>query len=226
MVVESASPPSPPTIQEESAAVAWFAPLPLVGEPPKFLPARLSPSTVPQGDTDTQAAAETAIDIGQRLPITGTPDMRLLGEAVHGFLAADNANRALAEREAMAKDLLNRWGVAGALLPTSLIEASKRLDLFIADRWPDSRQHREVPVFSSIGDQRASGRIDLLLETGEGFVIIDHKSFPGAPHTWVEKAKQFSPQLALYGHMISQATSRPILHSFVHMPIVGAVIGN
>jgi hypothetical protein len=79
-------------------------------------------------------------------------------------------------------------------------------------------------VFSRIGDQRASGRTDLLLETAEGFVIIDHKTFPGAPDTWVEKAKEFSPQLALYSQMIVQATGRPVLQSFIHMPIVGAVI--
>ena len=28
-----------------------------------------------------------------------------------------------------------------------------------------------------------------------------------------------------FTQMISQATGRPVLHSFVHMPIVGAVIG-
>ena len=80
-------------------------------------------------------------------------------------------------------------------------------------------------MFSRIGDQRASGRVDLLLETAEGFVIIDHKTFPGAPDTWVEKAKEFSPQLAIYSQMIAQATGRHVLQSFIHMPIVGVFIG-
>ena len=124
----------------------------------------------------------------------------------------------------MAKEALDRWSVGGALLPASLIEASKRLDRFIADRWPGAKQHRELPVFSRIGDQRASGRVDLLLETAEGFVIIDHKTFPGAPDTWGEKASEHAPQLALYSHMIAQATGRPVLQSFIHMPIVGVLI--
>jgi len=64
---------------------------------------------------------------------------------------------------------------------------------------PD-KQHRELPVFSRIGDQRASGRVDLLLETAEGFVIIDHKTFPGASDTWVEKASEYAPQLALHSN--------------------------
>jgi ATP-dependent helicase/nuclease subunit A len=226
MVVQSAGPTPAAAVQDEAPAVAWFAPLPLSGEPPKFPPARLSPSAASQDSNDHRAPiADTPIEIGRRLPISGNPDMRLLGEAVHGFLAADGINRPLAEREAMAKEVLDRWGVGGALLPASLIEASKRLDRFIADRWPEARQHHELPVFSRIGDQRASGRIDLLLETAEGFVIIDHKSFPGAPDTWVEKAKEFLPQLALYSQMIAQATGSPVLYSFIHMPIVGAIIG-
>jgi ATP-dependent exoDNAse (exonuclease V) beta subunit len=225
MVVQSASPPPAAAAQDEAPDVAWFAPLPLSGQPPKFPPARLSPSAASQDGNDNRAPiADPPIEIGQRLPISGNPDMRLLGEAVHGFLGADSIDRASAQREAMAKEALDRWGVGGALLPVSLIEASKRLDRFIADRWPGAKQHRELPVFSRIGDQRASGRIDLLLETADGFVIIDHKTFPGAPDTWIEKAMEFSPQLALYRQVIAQATGRPVLDSFVHMPIVGAVI--
>ena len=110
-------------------------------------------------------------------------------------------------------------------MPASLIEASKRLNRFITDRWPGAKQHRELPMFSRIGDQRVNGRIDLLLETSEGFVIIDHKTFPGASDTWIEKAREYAPQLALYGQMIAQVTGRPVLQSFIHMPIVGAVIG-
>jgi ATP-dependent exoDNAse (exonuclease V) beta subunit len=226
MLVQSAGPPPAAAAHDEAASVSWFAPLPLSGEPPKFPPVRLSPSAAAHDGNDNRPPiAETPIEIGQRLPLSGSPDMRFLGEAVHGFLATDRINRSLAEREAIAKDALERWGVGGALLPASLIEASKRLDRFISDRWPEARQHREVPVFSRIGDQRASGRIDLLLETVDGFVIIDHKTFPGAPDSWIEKAKEFSPQLALYSQMVAQATGRPVLQNFIHMPIVGVVIG-
>jgi ATP-dependent exoDNAse (exonuclease V) beta subunit len=227
MVVQSAGPPPAPSAQDPPPAVAWFAPLPLSGGQPKYPPARLSPSAASQYSNENAApvVVSTPIEIGQRLPISGNPDMRLLGEAVHGFLAADNIDRPIAEREAMAKDALDRWSVGGALLPVSLIEASKRLDRFIIDRWPGASQQRELPVFSRIGDQRVGGRLDLLLMTAEGFVIIDHKTFPGAPDSWVEKAREFAPQLTLYSQMIAQATGRPVLQSFIHMPIVGALIG-
>ena len=224
-MVQSAGPNPIVALRDETPAVAWFAPIPLSEEPPQFPPARLSPSTVTLESHETHiSSAEAPIEIGQRLPISGNPDMRLLGEAVHGFLAADHTERPIAEREAMAKQALERWGVGSTLLPASLIEASTRLDRFINDQWPGAKQHRELPVFSRIGDQRVNGRIDLLLETEDGFVIIDHKTFPGAPDTWIEKAKGYAPQLGLYSRIITQATGRPVLHSYVHMPIVGACI--
>jgi ATP-dependent exoDNAse (exonuclease V) beta subunit len=225
MLVQSAGASPAISAEDKASTVAWFAPLPLSGEQPKYPPARLSPSVASQESAaNASQEADIPIEIGQRLPISGNPDMRVLGEAVHGFLAADHINRPNQECEAMAKEALDRWSVGGALLPASLIEASKRLDRFIVDRWPGAKQHRELPVFSRIGDQRASGRVDLLLETVEGFVIIDHKTFPGAHDTWCEKASEYAPQLALYSQMITQATGRPVLQSFIHMPIVGVLI--
>ena len=41
-----------------------------------------------------------------------------------------------------------------------------------------ARWRREVPIFGSVNNQRVSGRIDLLIETDEGCVILDHKTFP------------------------------------------------
>jgi ATP-dependent exoDNAse (exonuclease V) beta subunit len=225
MVVQSAGSPPAAGAQGGAPQIAWFGPLPLSGEQPKYPPARLSPSAASQDSNENAApVAGVPIQIGQRLPISGNPNMRLLGEAVHGFLAADHNDRPIAERGAMAQEALDRWGVGGVLLPESLLEASKRLDRFISDRWPSARQHRELPVFSRIGDQRASGRIDLLLETVEGFVIIDHKAFPGAPDTWVDKAGEYAPQLGLYSQMIARATGRPVVQGFIHMPIVGILI--
>jgi ATP-dependent helicase/nuclease subunit A len=225
MVVESVTAAAPAIPQVGKEGIAWYAPLPLTGEPPKYPPAWLLPSALPaDGDGSSSGVAEVPIEIGSRLPITGSPDMRLLGEAVHGFLAADRASRPRAEREVMASNILDRWGASGTIQPASLIEASDRLERFVAARWPQARRHKEVPVFSRIGDQRASGRIDLLLETDDGFVIFDHKTFPGAPDTWMEKAQEFAPQLRLYGQVVTQATSKSVQAAFIHMPVVGVVI--
>ena len=40
---------------------------------------------------------------------------------------------------------------------------------------------KEWPIHLKTKNQKAKGWIDFLLETSSGFVIIDHKSFPGSP---------------------------------------------
>jgi hypothetical protein len=94
----------------------------------------------------------------------------------------------------------------------------------LARRWPGAKLTREVPVVATLGDQLVHGRIDLLAETSSGFAIIDHKSFPGAPDLWSERALQYAPQLALYGEAVEAVTGRLCDELFVHMPIVGALL--
>ncbi len=225
MVVESATADAQTDSESGTDAIAWYGPPPLTSNPPSYPPAWLLPSRLSvEGKVSKTHEAETPIKIGSRLPITGSPDMGLLGEAVHGFLAADHAHRSLAERRTMASDILARWGVSGAIQPASLVEASDRFEQFVADRWAQARRHRELPVLSRVGEQCASGFIDLLLENEDGFVIFDHKTFPDAPESWVEKAQEFAPQLGLYRQMVTRATDRPVQACFIHMPIVGAVV--
>jgi len=225
MVVESVTAVAQAIPENGTKVIAWYGPPPLTDEPPRYPPARLLPSMLSvEGKVSSTGVAETPIKVGSRLPITGSPDMRLLGEAVHGFLAADHSTRPLAERQTMASDILARWGVSGVMQPASLLEANDRFEQFVANRWPQTRRYKELPVFSRTGEQCASGRIDLLLENEDGFVIFDHKTFPGAPEAWVEKAREFAPQLDLYGQMVTRATDKPVHACFIHMPIVGAIV--
>jgi ATP-dependent helicase/nuclease subunit A len=222
--VERLAPPAESAEPQASTAPVWWAPFPIEGDKPRFPPAWVSPSNTRADEISRALRPQRPIDIGGRLPLTGSPDMQLLGEAVHGFLAADRTTRSAEQRFALAKDALDRWGVTGALQGASMLEASDRLHRFVTERWPQARWRREVPIFGSVNNQRISGRIDLLIETDEGCVIFDHKTFPGAPDTWVEKALSFCPQIALYRRIIADAVARPILASFIHMPIVGMLI--
>lgn len=122
-----------------------------------------------------------------------------------------------------AQATLERWRIQG-FSAVDAIEASDRLHSALAGRWAGAKLTREVPVVATLGDQLVHGRIDLLAETSSGFAIIDHKSFPGAPDLWSERALQYAPQLALYGEAVQAVTGRLCEELFVHMPIVGALL--
>ena len=61
----------------------------------------------------------------------------------------------------------------------------------------------------------------MVLELPEGYVVIDHKSYPGADGE--EHAKQFAAQLAAYKEAIEKATGKSVIATLIHMPVVGKV---
>lgn len=74
-----------------------------------------------------------------------------------------------------------------------------------------------------LGNQKSRGWIDLLIETENGYVIIDHKTFPGAREQWEEKALSYAPQLGLYKQAVEQATGKKVLDMLIHMAVVGSM---
>jgi ATP-dependent exoDNAse (exonuclease V) beta subunit len=81
----------------------------------------------------------------------------------------------------------------------------------------------EVPVTAPAADQLLKGRIDMLVDTGFDFAIIDHKSFPGRFELWEERAVRHAPQLATYARAVETITGRRCSELWIHMPIVGAL---
>lgn len=192
------------------------------------IPKPLSPRE-PLFRRPSQEAAKDAyevverIELGPRIPISGHPEMVLVGEAVHAIIASDDPDEAFEARRAKATATLNRWGVH-AITAEAALDASARLHAELARRWPGAEPLKEAPVHARIGDQLVSGRIDLAVAHPEGFAIIDHKSFPGSRDRWDERAAGYGAQLALYAEAVEAATGRPCKELFVHMPLVGALI--
>lgn len=164
------------------------------------------------------------VSLGPRLALTGSPEMAALGEAIHGFLAADSVKAELPRRLEMAERLMARWGVGGALAPADVVAAADRLWAFCAKTWPGARLVREWPVVGRVGLQRVQGRLDLLIETATGLVIVDHKTYPGRPETWEERVASYAPQLDLYARLCAAATGRPVEGLYVHLPVTGSML--
>lgn len=183
-------------------------------------PLHRRPSGASSGETFIIVEKST---IGPRLPFAGNPDMTLLGEAVHAIIAADQPHNPHDARLNQAQAILNRWGVH-QVAAKDVLGANDRLFAEISKRWPSGRIHRETPVSARIGDQLVTGRIDLLVEHGSGFAIIDHKSFPGSPDSWDARAVGHGSQLQLYADALDKARLGAPCELFIHMPIVGGFL--
>jgi ATP-dependent exoDNAse (exonuclease V) beta subunit len=186
---------------------------------PARAPRLIRPSALP-GAT---LPALLPFPIGGRLALVGTPDMAALGEAVHGFLAADDPARETGLREATAAQLLQSWAVS-ALTATQAVTAADRLWSWLRQRWPGCTWQSEVPVLQVVGAQRISGRVDLVVEHAGGLAVIDHKTFSGRSEHWPDRAAAHLPQLEAYAAVLEAATGRRVTELALHLPVTGQML--
>ncbi len=109
------------------------------------------------------------------------------------------------------------------------MRAGDELRAWVEKRWPGAVWRREVPVDAFVvrdgREQRVRGIVDLLLEKREGYVVIDHKTFPGATEAaWRKKCEEFAPQLKAYAEVLGRAGGKPVVACWVHLPVGGAVV--
>ena len=188
--------------------------------PANHPPAYISPSSIEQ-----EGCIQAPIKIGDRIGLSGAPDMNLLGEAVHTFFAADRHDLDQDTRHELANKVLKRWNTASAISTESLIKAADNLYGWINASWPEGTWHREWPIRHRLKTGSiVSGVADLVVELPEGFVVIDHKTFPGDTEAACERAKTYSGQVLAYANAIQAARRKKIIGCFIHLPISGLVI--
>ena len=211
--------------------VAWRRP----SEGAASLPRRdISPSRVAAEDLTRLGVRAwrprgPMISLGAELAIAtpkGFADWDQLGTAIHGFLASDVADGA--ERLRRATVWSGAHATAAQLWPQTLVEAADRFTRWVEQRWPGAMFVREVPIAADIEDgakrRRISGVIDALIVTADGWVVVDHKSFPAAGGAW-KKAGELAPQLALYAHALAALPEpRPVIGICLHFPIAGVIV--
>jgi ATP-dependent exoDNAse (exonuclease V) beta subunit len=217
--------PQEPDLAGGAEEEAQFLP-PIVENAPSWPSATIVPSALnTELNTEDNApcvVVEDVVNFKTRIPIRGKPDFAALGNAIHGFFAAD-ADRLSQERQfEIARRLLTRWDVEDAIEPADVLKAAERLRSFLASRYPEARAYREWPISRRNEKyQQMQGWIDLLLELPDGYVIIDHKTTPNVER---EHAKTYAPQLLAYKEAAERATGRKVLATLLHLPVCRLVV--
>jgi len=220
------------TERAKRSDVPWFASRKAAAGPRP--PYRLRPSDDVLSWPEIEAiAAKARIGHVHRLPSAIALDATryatdALGNAVHAFFAADAPGLAMQERLERARRLLVSAGVSGVVRAESVVRASEELRAWVTRSWPTAKLHAEVPVGACVGTgdgrQMAEGIIDLLVETSEGFVIVDHKTFPAKNESAiVERTLSYAEQLAAYRWIVKAASMKPVFATLVHYPVSGVI---
>ncbi|GAB6061183.1 hypothetical protein JCM31598_43000 [Desulfonatronum parangueonense] len=77
---------------------------------------------------------------------------------------------------------------------------------------------------SGSGNQTASGWIDLVWQTPDGYVIVDHKTYLGKLDTVRQHCAAFVPQLNIYADCLEKALGKKPLALLVHLPMIGVMV--
>lgn len=192
------------------------------------LPRYIVPSQI-TADASTYQAVEVAT-IGPAIAVPGgssgtspgvDPDATALGSAVHAVFAVSPAQRLPGK----AEKILRRWGLGSetvGAIAAPVVGAVDALETFLKDRYAVTAFHREWPVFSrNEAGQVMRGWIDLLAETPDGWVIVDHKTYAGGDP--LSTAAHYGPQLAHYRRAVEQATGQPVRETLVNLVMKGVV---
>ena len=165
------------------------------------------------------------VSIGDRLSVTPGVDWSVLGTAVHACLAASLTDESWEFSESDVSHLLTAFGVKANIDAVALTWQVRAIKDWINSRWPGCRPLAETPLAARLENgQQIVGRIDLLLMTDNGIVVLDHKSTPSGPSQWPELAQAYGGQLFTYATGVEQATQQKVVETWLVLPVAGACL--
>ena len=181
---------------------------------------RLSPSDARPAEG---AAVGSIVEVGPRLAVH-SDDMRRIGTALHAVIAAEFVNPGRDDAVEYAASVIQNAAGEEAMAPADAVECARRLRAVLNARFGPHRMLVEHPVkLVQDNGQVLHGWIDLLIETGAGWIVIDHKSSPRPRSEWTDEALEYSGQLTAYASALNGA-GLECAKCWVHFPVSGGLV--
>lgn len=163
------------------------------------------------------------VNIGERLSVASGVDWSILGTAVHACLAASFTDSGSHSIEEDTPRLLQAFGMHTSIDAAAMTRQVHAIRDWIHSRWPGCKPFAETPVLARLDNgQQIVGRIDLLLMTDKGIVVLDHKSTPTGASQWGDLAQAYAGQLFTYAEGVEQATAQKVVETWLVLPVAGA----
>jgi ATP-dependent exoDNAse (exonuclease V) beta subunit len=185
------------------------------------LPLYFNPSSV----AATEGMSVEKVTVGARISVMPGVDWGVLGSAIHACLAASFTNEGTWLAEERVSQVLQAFQVRTHIDAADLCKQIAAFHAWVRQRWPGCTAKAEVPVTALLSNgQILNGRIDLLLETDQGYVLIDHKSSPLGEAQWDEIVGSHQGQLAAYAGAIEAATGSKVIEQWLWLPVAGGMV--
>jgi ATP-dependent exoDNAse (exonuclease V) beta subunit len=207
-----------PAPAEPDLSLRWFP-------DPDSRTERLPATLVASASVARPCKVTDTASIGERIALKAGTDMAALGNAIHACIATALTDPDVPMDDARASRILAAFELEDAIEPSGLVRQIGALDRWICSRWPNCRRYAEIPIESVLPNgQVMHGRIDLLLETGEGWVLLDHKANPAPRGRWDQVAVDHGGQLSVYADALARATGRSVAETWIILPVAAGAV--
>lgn len=186
---------------------------------------RLPRTFNPSAATSPAMRVAEAATIGERLTVASKTNMTTLGHAIHAVLALAfvDMGRPMTTEDCAA--ILAGYGIRDAVAADKLCAQVIANVAWVQARWPGCKAFPELPIESVLANgQILNGRIDLLVDAGDHWVLIDHKSNPGGASRRDELAQTYGGQLLAYADAIVAASGKPVRELWLTLPVSASAI--
>jgi ATP-dependent exoDNAse (exonuclease V) beta subunit len=179
----------------------------------------------PSAADSLQCMVTEQVKVGQRIIINPKTDMAELGTALHACIALSFIDPVKGVDVATVTNVFEKLAPGTAINPDEVLYQIDALNKVIKQRWPNCKAMAEVPVTSvRLNGQVLRGQIDLLLDVGDGWVLIDHKSSPQGEGAWNEIAQTYAGQLVAYKQAIEAASNKPVKQMGIFLPVSAGMV--
>ncbi len=164
------------------------------------------------------------VDLGGRVAVHGD-DMTPIGSALHRIIAAELVNPNRDDAIERARAVLKGFDVDACVAAEAAVDCARRFVAFVSARFRPIRILAELPLAQTLANgQTLRGWIDALVETADGWIVIDHKSSPRPKSEWTREALAHSGQIEQYRSMLAAANVRLAPSAWIHFPVSGGMI--
>jgi ATP-dependent exoDNAse (exonuclease V) beta subunit len=185
------------------------------------LPLVFSPSSAPP----KPCQIIEQVKLGERIKLGPGADMVTIGNVIHACIAASVTNATAPLRRTEVSDIISGMGAENWVETDDVQRQVKALLQWIAKRWPGCGLRSEIPIESLLENgQTLRGRIDLLIQLQDSWILIDHKANPRGADQWDDLAQGYSGQLSAYADAVTRTTGQSVQEMWLFMPVAAAAV--
>ncbi len=173
---------------------------------------------------------EIVKDFGARLQLNtgmlnGDNAEQRLGNAFHGIFALNEAH------EEDIDEILRRFGLNGVTTAQQLLNCVFSFENYLKEELNALSVYKEWPLEMKDEDGSVlTGSADLVVETPEGLLLIDYKSYPGGKDEVLNAGKdkfagRYAGQLNAYARMLEATfAGKKVVKKLIYYTVLGVVV--